>query len=660
MPLNPIHSFDVFDTCLSRISSLPASVFYIMAKAVMKGGDAGQDVFEFVNERMRAEQEARTRTIPGQKEDVTLEEIYAAFHLETPGYTKAALIQLELETEASVLRPIHATAAQIESARKAGNRVIFVSDIYLPESFLKERLQHFGLFREGDGLYVSSTIGLMKSSGRLFDYVREKEQVNFSDIHHVGDHLYADVKVPSSKGIKASLVDTGLNKYEYAWNSQAYSVIQPYDIYLMSGIARSMRLSHPSSVHDDIVLNAIAPLFVPFVSWILRDAKARGIKKLYFLARDGYVLHEIAKVLGVNYPEIELHYLYGSRRAFYLAGVKQASREELNWIFPQVAGKTPLQMLKRINADESVIRSAMEKRGLGEQFLQTPLGPADHQGFIELLSEEESKAQLLNKAAEQRQLVKAYFTQVGLCCNEGMGIVDIGWSRFCQHAVNVILEPYQVFGYFFGVFDHRMSIQEAGPYAAAFYPEEFYNDTCNKNLLKHEFLPILEQFFTLNDQRSTIGFKMEGTAVVPVFEDKASAEPYQKLYFEKHMTLIRQFAKEYLRFEAIIQHPEALIRNCGYRSVTMLMTSPTAAEAAIFDKFMVDNGLGDPIPLVKKISLRQLIQKARGTSSRNPEYVWPEGTIVHSFGEKGLRLLKLGRALKEWYKSGKSLTELPY
>jgi hypothetical protein len=92
----------------------------------------------------------------------------------------------------------------------------------------------------------------------------------------------------------------------------------------------------------------------------------------------------------------------------------------------------------------------------------------------------------------------------------------------------------------------------------------------------------------------------------------------------------------------------------------MLMTSPTAAEAAIFDKFMVDNGLGDPIPLVKKISLRQLMQKARGTSSRNPEYVWPEGTIVHSFGEKGLRLLKLGRALKEWYKSGKSLTELPY
>lgn len=660
MPLSPIYSFDIFDTCLSRISSLPASVFYMMAKTIMKNRDAAQDVFEFVNERMRAEREARMHTVPGQKEDVTLDEIYSAFRLNTPGYTKEALIQLELETEASVLRPIHETATAIESARKNGKRVIFVSDIYLPESFVRERLEHFGLYRKGDGLYVSSSIGLMKTTGRLFDYVREKENARFEDICHYGDHLYADVKVPAAKGVKTTLVTTGLNKYEHAWNSQAFAVNQPYDVYLMSGIAKSVRLSHSSSVHNDIILDAIAPMFVPFVSWIFRDARQRGIKKLYFLARDGYVLHEIAKILGVNYPEIELHYLYGSRRAFYLAGVKHASIDELNWIFPPVVGKTPRQMLKRINADESVIRAAMEKRGLGDQYLQTPLRAADHALFIELLSEEESRVQLLARASEQREIVKAYFTQVGLCCHDGMGIVDIGWSRFCQHAVNIILEPHQVFGYFFGVFDQRMSISEAGPYAAAFYPEEFYSDECNKNLLKHEFLPILEQFFTLNDQRSTIGFTREGSSVVPVFEEKAGAESYKEVYFEKHLTLIRQFAKEYLRFDAFIQHPELLIRNCGYRSVTMLMTSPTADEAAIFDKFMVDNGLGDPIPLVKKIGIRQMMRRVAGSGSGSLEYVWPEGTIVLSFGEKGLRMLKLGRALKEWYRSGMSLTKLPY
>lgn len=660
MPLQAIYSFDVFDTCLTRVSSLPASVFYIMAQTIKKSRSGREEVFEFVNERMRAEQEARKHTIPGQKEDVTLEEIYAAFRLVVPGFTKEALIQLELETEASVLRPIHSTAERIATARRNGQRVIFVSDIYLPEWFIKDRLQHFGLFQEGDGLYVSSTVGLMKSSGRLFDYVKEKEQVAFSAIHHFGDHLHADVKMPSSKGIKSTLVQTGMNKFEYAWSNHAYAAHQPYDVYFLSGIAKSIRLSHPASVHHDIVLGAIAPLFVPFVSWIFRDARERGIHKLYFLARDGYVLHEIAKIIGVNYPEIKYHYLYGSRRAFYLAGVKEASEEELKWVFPLVAGKSPRQMLRRINADESVILSAMQNRGLGEQYLQTPLTEAGYAEFIALLSEPESKKQLLQKAAEQRQMVRAYFRQVGLSGDDKTGIVDIGWSRFCQHAVNVILEPNKVFGYFFGVFEQRMRIQDAGPYAAAFYPEEFYSDDCNKNLLKHEFLPILEQFFTLNDQRSTIGFAMEGSTVVPVFEEKASAEPYQQRYYETHIALIREFARAYLRFDTMIQYPESLVRNCGYRSVTMLMTSPTAAEAAIFDKFMVDNGLGDPIPLVKKISVRQFIQKATSSAAGNAEYVWPEGTIVHSFGEKGLRLLKLGRALKEWYKSGRPLTELPY
>jgi len=660
MSRHKIYSFDVFDTCLCRVSSLPASVFYIMAKTIMKGRSIEQEVYEFVNERMRAEQEARTHSVPGQKEDVTLEEIYFAFRMDIPGYSKNALMQLELQTEASVLRPVHAVAVQIESARKQGKRVIFVSDIYLPASFLRERLQHFGFFREGDGLYVSSAIGLMKSTGRLFDYVREKEQVLFGDIHHFGDHVHSDVRIPATKGIKASMVDSGLNKFEYAWNSQAFSLNQPFDVYLMSGIAKAIRLSHPPSVHDDIVVNAIAPLFVPFVSWILRDARKRGIRKLYFLARDGYVLHEIAKVLGVDYPDIELHYLYGSRRAFYLAGLKEASKEEFDWIFPSVEGKTPKQLLTRLNADVSVLNAAMKKKGIGEEYLQTPLKSADQALFIDLLCEAESRNCLLELAGKQRKVVKAYFDQVGLGSSEAMGIVDIGWSRFCQHAVNVVLEPNKIFGYFFGVFSQRMSIAQAGPYTAAFYPEEFYSDECNRNLMIYEFMPILEQFFTLSNQRSTIGFKQEANKVVPVFEEKTIAEPYKEQYFEKHLALIRQFAEEYHRFEEMIQSPETLVRNCGYRSVTMLMTSPTATEAAIFDKFMVDNGLGDSIPLVSKISIPQFFKRALGVSAGSPDYVWAEGTFVHSFGEIGLRFLKLGRALKEWHRSGKSLTKLPY
>jgi predicted HAD superfamily hydrolase len=652
-----VFSFDIFDTCLSRVSSLPSSVFYLMAKAILSKDAEQQEIFEFVNERMRAEEDARTKTIPGKKEEVTLEEIYDHFRMEIPGFTKQSLLELEKETEVSLLRPVYAAQKKIGEARDRGLRVIFVSDIYLPESLVRERLEHFGLFRQGDGLYVSSTIGLVKSTGSLFDYVREKEGVAFREIHHFGDHYYADVEVPSKKGIRTTVIGTGLNKYEFAWNNQAYALVQPFDVYLMSGISKSIRLANKYDVHDNIVLNAIAPLFVPFVSWLLRDARKRGLRKLYFLARDGYVLHKIALVLGVHYPEIELHYLYGSRRAFYLAGVKDASREELKWIFPAVLGKTPKQMLRRINADPSVLQKALEKRGLGQVFIDQPLSASSYGLFLDLLSEPESKTQLLAMAAQQRELVKAYFSQEGLCCDGNSGIVDIGWSRFCHHAVNVILEPHHAFGYFFGVFKNRVSMREGGSFSAAFYPEEFYNDECNKNLLIHEFLPILEQFFTLNNQRSTTGFIREGDRIVPVFEDHGSPVPEKEAYFQKHIQLVTRFAEEYLRFEPFIQQPDALVRNCGYRSVTMLMTEPSHAEASIFDGFMVDNGVGDPVPLVRKIGLLQMARKAMGSGAASSAYVWPEGSIVRSFGERGLQLLKVARALKDFYKRGRYLTK---
>lgn len=653
-----VYSFDIFDTCLSRVSSLPSSVFYLMARTIMGVRAEHQEIYEFVNERMRAEEEARLGVVPGKKEDVTLEEIYACLKIDIPGYDSHALMQLELQTEKDVLRPVYAAQVRINEARAKGIRVIFVSDIYLPEAFVRERLEHFGMYLPGDGMYVSSTIGLMKATGRLFDHVQAKEGVAFREIHHFGDHLYADIEVPAKKGIRTTVLETGLNKYEFAWNDQAYGLDQPFDVYLMSGISKSIRLMGKAGVHDNIILNAIAPLFVPFVSWLLRDARKRGLKKLYFLARDGYVLHKVAKVLGVHYPEIQLHYLYGSRRAFYLAGVKEASREEFKWIFPPVLGKTPRQMLRRINADPSVLKAAIEHRGVGAAFMDTALSASSYDLFLDLLSEPESRSQLLVMAGEQRELVRAYFTQEGLCCDEGSGIVDIGWSRFCQHAVNVVLEPHQAFGYFFGVFNNRVSIREGGPFAAAFYPEEFYNDACNKNLLKHEFLPILEQFFTLNDQQSTIGFRREAEKIIPVFEEPGSTLPEREAYFQKHIQLITRFAEEYSRFEPYIQQPETLIRNCGYRSVTLLMTAPTQAEAKVFDGFMVDNGVGDPVPLVRKIGWLQMAKKAMGAGSASSAYVWPEGTIVRSFGENGLRMLKLARALKQLYKRGRHLPKL--
>jgi len=646
MAIPRIYSFDVFDTCLSRTTGLPSGVFYVMAKSIMPAGTEMPLLYEFVHARMKAERLARARTVPGKKEDVTLEEIYAHFDMVLDGYSRERLMELELQTEASVLRPIRATQEMIGKARREGSRIIFVSDIYLPEDFVRARLTEHGLYTEGDGLYISSTIGLMKVTGRLFDHVAITENVPLSAILHLGDHEHSDLRVPQAKGIQARLADTAMNRYEFAWSNNAHAHPGPYDIYLMSGMARSVRLSRQPDVHDSIITGAIAALFVPFVHWILSDAQRRGIRRLYFLARDGYMLFEIAKILGNQYPGIGLHYLHGSRRAFYLSGIRDASREEMQWIFPPVYGKTPRQMLMRINADPGVISRAMESRGLPPDFVDRPLDQSDFPVFLDLLGEEDSRAELLRLAEANRSIVSDYFRQEGLYDEGTCGIVDIGWSRFCQHSINVILGTRKVFGYFFGVFDERVSMADAGDYAAMFYPEEFYNDICNRNLLTREFLPLLEQFFTLNDQQSTIGFTRTASGIVPEFETKKNVEDKRLAYFQKHLNILRSFSGEYLQFMTLISHPELLVRNCGYRSVNILMNEPMKEEAEIFRDFMVDNGLGDPVPLVKRVGLGDLFRKLIHNGAAAPGYIWTEGTVAYSFGGHGLDLLRIGRKLK--------------
>jgi hypothetical protein len=60
-----------------------------------------------------------------------------------------------------------------------------------------------------------------------------------------------------------------------------------------------------------------------------------------------------------------------------------------------------------------------------------------------------------------------------------------------------------------------------------------------------------------------------------------------------------------------------LVRNCGYRSAEILITDPTKEEAEIFQEFMVDNGVEDSIPLVRKMGVLRLFKLMKESISGN-------------------------------------------
>lgn len=246
----------------------------------------------------------------------TLTEIYRQVAEQFPlPCSVEEMVQFELEVERDMLVPIVATRKLIESLRKKGN-ILFISDMYLPDDFLQEILTHYGFFREGDKLFVSDSIGAWKSDGSLFRLIHEKENLSYRHWHHYGDNSLSDYRVPKHLGIHAHHLHYDYLYYENQWKQQITVGFQYPQI--LAGICRASRLmcNSPES-QKNFVTNISAPFMISWTLYVMNDARRRGIRKLFFLARDVHSEYLIAKKLNVLFPEIELKYLFVSSRALY-------------------------------------------------------------------------------------------------------------------------------------------------------------------------------------------------------------------------------------------------------------------------------------------------------------------------------------------------------
>ena len=66
----------------------------------------------------------------------------------------------------------------------------------------------------------------------------------------------------------------------------------------------------------DRAREVLAPAMVEFVKWILRSAGERNIRRIYFLARDGWPMYRAARILGRDVePAVDCRYFCCSRYA---------------------------------------------------------------------------------------------------------------------------------------------------------------------------------------------------------------------------------------------------------------------------------------------------------------------------------------------------------
>ena len=364
---------------------------------------------------------------------VTLADFYAelvrALRLD-PALTES-LVAHELALEEESLRPTPQAAELLEAAAVADLPVVFASDTYFPASFLQAQLEAHGLWPAGARCFSSSDVGASKESGGLFVTVARELGVDSSAIVHFGDNVASDVRAADRAGVRAIwLRDGRLNRYEQRltearWETSGMAAA-------LAGASRLARMRVPAGdareqALRDVAAGVAGPVLVAYVLWLLHRARDLHLSRLYFVARDGQVLADVASALVERLGlDLEIRYLYASRRSVNLASVYDASAAELEWVVRRSETLSLGVVLDRLDLDGRDVADELAAAGLEPWDDSTPVTDDLRSSLQAAMRSGPLRDVLLAKAKARREVVIEYLRQEGVLDGNGFGVVDIG------------------------------------------------------------------------------------------------------------------------------------------------------------------------------------------------------------------------------------------
>lgn len=635
-------SYDVFDTCLVRTLARPADLFFLLGRRMLmlKGLPASRSlVAAAANVRLRAEQEARRRSTA---QDLDIGAIYRVLpEVDVLGFDPETMMREELALERHHLRPVPGMAQCIDQWRRRGMRILFITDMYLPEDFLRERLAGHGLARPGDGVYVSGALGLTKHGGDLFRHVLKAEGLRPGELVHCGDNPQGDVRVPRSLGIRvephqAARLTPGEERLlglDPSWAPELSA---------MAGASRLCRLhgreqgGHPALA--ETAAGVVAPVLGAFVSWVLATARERGWRRLYFVSRDGQILVRMARELAGGLG-LDCRYLHGSRQAWFLAALDGFDLESAaDWLFVPGHSLAPADVLRKLGIVPGDLAPAPGAPPPQDPFWTRQAAGEDLATLRALMGSEAFAVLVSRRAAQARGAAMAYFAQEGLLAGDPVVLVDIGWTLKAQKALRTCLElcgaRVPVHGLYFGVQAAHAPRSELGAFDAYFVEQPRHFDPTQRLNAIFRNANCIEQVFTAADHGQAMGYRHtpEGVSSLP------GPAPG-----ERRLAVVRLTQETARRYAALLaEHapwdwPHDRLRAwCGQLLMDFL-SSPPAHQAAALAGLPVfdDQTESRSRPLARKIGMGELLALLfRKPRPRPGGYAagfdWLEGSIALS------------------------------
>lgn len=316
------------------------------------------------------------------------------------------------------------------------------------------------------------------------------------------------------------------------------------------------------------------PFLLGFTRWLSNEIKKQDIQKIFFFARDGWMMERAFRLICED--NIEEKYVYFSRKSIRQALLHRCKdyEESLKYVsaekYISFGG-----LLEYYGFDENERKeiSNIYSVDLKQDFDVAVLtSNAQIRDVYDGLSEKIKK-----KSKEQDELLLQYLSQNEI--SGKVGIVDIGWKGSMQYYLETYLESHNMnvslIGFYVGILPQKTLHGET---------HGFLYDSSNPKLRKEVlcFAGGLERLFQ-SLEGSTYGYKAEVGKIVPVLNAYEYADAPE---IQKYIVKLQNSA---LEFVSENKHCAADNKRMAYKLVGFGV-SPTLKDVNLFSPFYNTDG----------------------------------------------------------------------
>jgi len=423
-------SFDLFDTLLVRVVGTPHDVFEVMAESL---ADRRHPIAAgFAQARIAAERRARERGAARGDNDVTLDDIYAAFDPASPGALQD-IAALEAETEALSICADPQVKCAFDVIVASGVPVALVSDIYLPRSCIEAMLARTGIAGHRH-LFLSGEINAAKANGTIWPHIRQAFGLAATDlIVHLGDNPEADGTQTAKAGVHPVLLIPPHARHRAAGPDRHRHWIEGS----LAALAQQSLAHHRDDPAVDpywlgLAHRIVLPAALGMARFVRDRAEAIGVERIHFLARDGLIFRK-AYEAAWRRPEVPpSSYIWASRRCLNLPAIQHLDAPALDFLLSGTTALAAGDYLARIDLDPAASRAAvvLRQHGLTEASSINSAGGLDAMRAVL----RDLEPEIVARATKERVPLLAHLEACGLFAGPGL-VVDLGWHGSLQRSL---------------------------------------------------------------------------------------------------------------------------------------------------------------------------------------------------------------------------------